>query len=123
MTMTPEHPRWKPYKLLLIWLEERNITMADVAEVLGLKSEGSARAFFKTLTMPVSNHTKVVALGVSAELLPEPRDRKPGPKARHSPLARARISGTAKRERGKVKKELQEIKKNLEAILEKRLGL
>ena len=81
MTMTPEHPRWKPYKLLQIWFEERNITMADVAEVLELKSEGSARAFFKNLTMPVTHHTKLVALGVPVDLLPEPRDRKPGPKA------------------------------------------
>lgn len=78
MAITPEHPRWKPYKLLLIWCEEHGITMTAIAGELGLKSEGSVRGFLQSDTMPTAHHARMVKLGFPVELLPEPMDKKPG---------------------------------------------
>jgi hypothetical protein len=80
MSITSEHPRWKPYKLLLLFFEEHDITMRDAAEQLGLKSDYAVRKFLKSEYMPTDHHAKLVKLGVPAELLPTPMDRKPGPK-------------------------------------------
>ncbi len=78
MAMTPEHPRWKPYKLLLLWCEEHDITMPAIAAELGIRSEGAVRKFFQSETMPAAHHARLVELGFPADLLPRGEDRKPG---------------------------------------------
>ena len=80
MAIHPTDPRWKPYKFLLIWMEEHDITMTAIAEQLELKFAGTARHHLQSDTMPVAHHQELVRLDFPAHLLPEPKDVPSGPK-------------------------------------------
>jgi len=67
------------YKRLLLWMYERDITFFSLAEKLGV-SDGCVRSACQGEYCPTRHHEKMIALGIPAELLPDPRDLKRGPK-------------------------------------------
>jgi lambda repressor-like predicted transcriptional regulator len=62
-----------------IWLRRKGITQAMLAKVAGV-SPSSLSYLLQQPTMPSARHAALVAFGVPEELLPEPLDRKSGPK-------------------------------------------
>jgi len=77
MAILPNDRRWSNYRLLLRWFSERDITLSNVAEKLGLTA-AAVRAALQSETMRPIHHVRLVELGVPQDLLPPPVEKKPG---------------------------------------------
>lgn len=65
---------------LRIWLIENETTFKALAEAIGIKSP-TLDAHLNKCTMPVDHHRKLVqTFHIPLELLPEPKDVRPGRK-------------------------------------------
>ena len=61
------------------WMEQHNITVKQLAKDLGVAVR-MARQYISAETIPTTRHTQLVVLGFPLDLLPQPLDKKPGPK-------------------------------------------
>lgn len=69
---------------LHIWLIQNELTFTALAECIGIRLP-TLDAHLKNPTIPVEHHRKLVeTFNVPPELLPEPRDLRPGPKPKLS---------------------------------------
>jgi transcriptional regulator with XRE-family HTH domain len=64
-----------------IWMHRNRVTQSILAKVAGV-SKCTISYFLRQPTMPSIRHAALIAFGVPCELLPEPLDRKTGPKTR-----------------------------------------
>lgn len=64
-----------------IWLRRTGYTLKILAQVAGV-SLTTLSLHMRNKTMPVRQHETLVAFGVPPEILPEPLDKKSGPKPR-----------------------------------------
>lgn len=62
-----------------IWLKRNQCTLSMLAKAAGVSVSVLSRTL-RSPTMPTARHGALVAFGVPSELLPEPVDKKPGPK-------------------------------------------
>lgn len=62
-----------------IWLKRTGNTLRSLAEVAGI-SLSTMSNHMRNATMPSRQYEALVAYGVPEEVLPDPLDRKPGPK-------------------------------------------
>lgn len=61
------------------WMRENGQTYTNLSAQMGITSCGLGR-LFKGQTIPTRRHRQLVALGVPAEVLPQPLDIPTGPK-------------------------------------------
>ena len=61
------------------WMEQHNITVTQLAKDLGV-AQRMVRQYISAETIPTVRHTQFVVLGFPLDLLPQPLDKKPGPK-------------------------------------------
>lgn len=78
-TLTPDEKR-------KIWLKRNGYTMTNLAKVAGVTVSALSRTL-RNPTMPVAQHQALVDFGVPPELLPQPLDRRPGPRPTFTPLS------------------------------------
>ena len=69
----------KRQKRLRLWMEEHGITVKQLAKDLGVAVR-MARQYLSAETIPTIRHTQFTVLGFPLDLLPQPLDKKPGPK-------------------------------------------
>ena len=62
-----------------IWLKRNGCTVKRLAEVAGVTVSVLSRTL-RNPTMPVAQHQALVQLGIPSEFLPQPLDKKPGPR-------------------------------------------
>ena len=62
-----------------IWLKRNGCTVKRLAEVAGVTVSVLSRTL-RNPTMPVAQHQALVQFGVPSEFLPQPLDKKPGPR-------------------------------------------
>lgn len=67
--------------MLYAWLKDNGKKQVDLARALDV-TETTISRWMRANTIPERRHAKLVKLGVPAELLPEPRDITPGPRAK-----------------------------------------
>ena len=67
------------------WLKRHKCTLTILAEVAGVSVSVLSRSL-RSATMPTNQHAALCAFGVPVDLLPEPLDKKRGPKAAQRPL-------------------------------------
>ena len=73
-----EIPRNEKLKL---WLKIQNKSLRSIAQKVGL-SQSTVAQHCANDTMPTRLYQHFISLGADPELLPEPLDRRPGPKPR-----------------------------------------
>lgn len=61
------------------WMSEHNITDRSLAEVLGL-TRARITSMLNQETIPSQHHSTFLQLGFPADILPQPFDKKPGPR-------------------------------------------
>lgn len=62
-----------------LWLKFNGYTLTYLARVLGITPSTLSRRF-TCETMPTEQHAKLIALGMPAEYLPRPLNKRPGPR-------------------------------------------
>ncbi|MFR8055917.1 MAG: helix-turn-helix domain-containing protein [Bilophila wadsworthia] len=76
MTTTETLPRTERMRQ---WMSKNEITDRSLAEKLGLKRPRVTRMLNEE-TMPTKHHRSCLALGIPADILPVPFDKKRGPR-------------------------------------------
>lgn len=61
------------------WMRQKHYTIRKLADDLGVV-ERMARQYLSAETISTKRHTQLVVLGFPQDLLPQPLDKKPGPK-------------------------------------------
>lgn len=71
-----------------IWMKRNGFTVTSLASFVGVVPATLSRTL-RNATMPVAQHEKLVRLGMPAEILPAPLDKKTGPAPRQLPVTHA----------------------------------
>lgn len=66
-----------------IWCRRQGETLLSLAQVAGVH-KSTLSVHLRSVTMPVAQHARLVEYGVPVDLLPDPLDRRSGPKPRRS---------------------------------------
>lgn len=73
---------------LVLWLKKNGLDFAKLGKAIGITRVSVGR-LCRSETIPVRRHKQLTALGVPADLLPEPLDLNPGPRRRVEQSAQA----------------------------------
>lgn len=68
----------------LIWMKRNKLTFGQLADLLDV-CPSAIQYYSERETMPLRHYTKLIAFGIPADILPEPKDIVGGPRRKPKP--------------------------------------